>query len=322
MATPTNNNAKDSVIVITGGSSGIGLSVAKAFLLHGAKGVVISGRTQKKLDAAVSELLDSAEPKEIGGIKRVLGVPSDVASWEETQALMKTAFDTYHQLDYVLANATGSDSDASSLDIFKKPDYDSTYTIIQGVANTVHAAVGYLTAPAGSTNAIGSMEEFSAQDQSSRRDKAIVITGSQASLVEYDLHPPYGTAKGAINSYVWTNRTRLAKAGIRINCVAPAWVDTPMLTPLVVLGIVLPEHIIPVGSVTDAAMRFFNDSAISGVVTSIPIPAPDVKTIDIPPAPLDKRFQIMIHLMLFANAKYPLARPPLRLSNIKDLKLV
>ncbi|KAF8308619.1 hypothetical protein DL93DRAFT_1868032 [Clavulina sp. PMI_390] len=223
---------------------------------------------------------------------------------------MKTAFDTYHQLDYVFANAMGASTDSRSHNIFKKPNYDATYGMIQGVANTVHAAVGYLVAPPGGTSAIDSIEDLIAQDQTSIRDKAIVVCGSGASMVEYDLNPQYGMGKAAINSYVWTNKSRLAKVGIRINCIAPAWVDTPLLAPLVKLGIVLPKHIIPMEAVTDAILRFFDDSAISGIVTSIPIPSPDVKKIDIPATPLDKRFQIVSIASAPSFRPYEIAHNP------------
>ena len=46
---------KNKVAVITGGSTGIGLASAKTFLAEGAK-VIITGRTQKSLDAAVAEI--------------------------------------------------------------------------------------------------------------------------------------------------------------------------------------------------------------------------------------------------------------------------
>ncbi|KAF8319307.1 NAD(P)-binding protein [Clavulina sp. PMI_390] len=298
MAAIANTNVKGSVIVITGGSSGIGLAVARAFLSAGAKGVVISGRNKKRLDAAVSKLLNEVRPNELSsGVKRVLGVSSDVSSWEETRSLMKIAFDTYRQIDYVLANATGaergSDPHAIPHNVFTKPNYDVSYHMIQSLANTVHAAAGYLAAPAGSARAIASIEEFMAQNQIVRRDKAIIVTGSQAGFVEYDLDPPYAVAKGAMDSYVWTNKSRLANLGIRINCITPAWVDTLALAQLITLGIVLPEHVVPMNTVTGAVMRFCNDSTISGVITSMPVPWPDVRTFDISAAPLSEQSKMV-----------------------------
>ena len=71
---------KDRVAVITGGSAGIGLAVAEAFLREGAK-VAICGRNQRRLDDAAAQLGAMSDPA------RVLAQSCDVRDEGEVAAL-------------------------------------------------------------------------------------------------------------------------------------------------------------------------------------------------------------------------------------------
>ena len=81
------------VAVVTGGNSGIGLSTARRFAEEGAQ-VVISGRDQKTLDAAV---------KTIGG--NVLAVQSDVSKLADIDKLYKAVSQKFGKIDVLFANA-------------------------------------------------------------------------------------------------------------------------------------------------------------------------------------------------------------------------
>ena len=74
-----NTDMKDKVAVVTGGSSGIGLASAAAFLRDGAK-VAICGRSQERLDEAASELAS------ISGAENVLAVACDVLNEADVAA--------------------------------------------------------------------------------------------------------------------------------------------------------------------------------------------------------------------------------------------
>ena len=67
----------DKVAVVTGGSRGIGLDIARTLLAQGAK-VAICGRKQEGLDAAVAEL---------GGGDRVLAISAHIAKVEDADRL-------------------------------------------------------------------------------------------------------------------------------------------------------------------------------------------------------------------------------------------
>lgn len=83
------------VAYITGGSKGIGYSVAAALLERGMK-VAISGRNVLAVQSAV---------KTLGFKGAVLGVQSDVGSYEDENTAIQTILKTWGKLDVVLANA-------------------------------------------------------------------------------------------------------------------------------------------------------------------------------------------------------------------------
>ncbi|MCB2263903.1 MAG: SDR family NAD(P)-dependent oxidoreductase [Candidatus Thiosymbion ectosymbiont of Robbea hypermnestra] len=87
---------KGSVVVITGGGTGIGAAVAKNLAEDKAK-VVLAGRRIERLEQTVKEI------KEAGG--EAIAVQTDVTKEEDQSALMDKALETFGSLDVVLANA-------------------------------------------------------------------------------------------------------------------------------------------------------------------------------------------------------------------------
>ena len=87
---------KGSVAVVTGGGNGIGEAVAKFFISHGAK-VVIVDMAQKNIDRVVSEI------KDMGG--EVIGVQANVSSEAETAKFYKAALDAFGQVNIVVSCA-------------------------------------------------------------------------------------------------------------------------------------------------------------------------------------------------------------------------
>src|SRR5271155_1911308 len=91
-------NLQGKRVLITGGSSGIGLAIARALLAKGAR-VVITGRWPDVLAAAVSELQAS------GGF--VKGVAADVGTTEGRAATLTRAVDALGGMDILVNNAGG-----------------------------------------------------------------------------------------------------------------------------------------------------------------------------------------------------------------------
>lgn len=89
-------DVKGSVVVITGGGTGIGAAVAKNLAEDGAK-VVLAGRRIERLEQTVKEI------KEAGS--EAIAVQTDVTKEEDQSKLMDKAIETFGSLDVVLANA-------------------------------------------------------------------------------------------------------------------------------------------------------------------------------------------------------------------------
>ena len=87
---------KDKVVIITGGSSGIGKALAEKFGLEGSK-VLITGRNKRDLDIAVNEM----RSKQIA----ISGFQADVSKEEDNRAMAEEAIRLYGSIDILINNA-------------------------------------------------------------------------------------------------------------------------------------------------------------------------------------------------------------------------
>ncbi len=87
---------KDKVVIITGGSSGIGKALAQTFGQNGSK-ILITGRNKVELDKAVEEL-------KIQKID-VRGLQADVSKEEDNQRMAREAISTFGKIDILINNA-------------------------------------------------------------------------------------------------------------------------------------------------------------------------------------------------------------------------
>lgn len=90
---------KDKVAVVTGGSRGIGFSIAQALLAEGAK-AFICGRDQKALDVALEKLRATAPAN-------VDGTTADVSNYEDCRKLIRAVGERFGGLDILVNNAGG-----------------------------------------------------------------------------------------------------------------------------------------------------------------------------------------------------------------------
>src|SRR5258705_3908723 len=179
------------VVVITGGSAGIGLAAAKLFVKEGAY-VFITGRRQKELDEAV---------KAIG--RNVTGIQGDVAKLADLDRLYQ-AVKAKGRIDVVFANA--GVAEFAPLGSITEEHFDKLFNInVKGALFTVQKGLPLLN------------------DGSS-----IVLTGSVAGAKGTPSFGVYAASKAAIRSFVRTWTTDLKDRRIRSNVVSPGPINTPL----------------------------------------------------------------------------------------------
>lgn len=181
------------IAVVTGGSSGLGLAIAKELTSLGAR-VVITGRRQQQLDDAVATLGSNAS-----------ALRADVSKPDEIEALFSRVRDEHGRLDVLVANAGGGEIEP--LGSITEAAYDRMFdTNVKGVLFTVQRALP-LMPPGGS----------------------VVIVGSTASIQPGPGLSVYGATKAALRALVRSWVLDIKGSGIRINLLSPGPVNTPSL---------------------------------------------------------------------------------------------
>ena len=184
-------------LVVTGGSSGMGLATAATVVAEGGA-VVLLGRNQAKLDEAVQTL---------GGGANVATIAGDLNDPAQVDTIVQ-AIERDHADTSMLVNSAGFFIPKSFLE-YDLSDYDSyldinrgTFFLTQGVAKVMVARGG------GSIVNIGSMWAH----------QALAATPSSG----------YSMAKAGLHSLTHNLAIELAGDHIRVNAVAPAVVATPL----------------------------------------------------------------------------------------------
>src|SRR5215470_4110725 len=178
------------IVLVTGGSSGIGLAAAKQFVDEGAY-VFITGRRDPELTAAV---------KEIG--HNVTGVQGDVSNPGDLDRLFAQIQREKGQLHVLFANA--GVARYAPLGTITDEHYDSIFDInVKGLLFTVQKALPLM--PDGAS---------------------IILNASVAASTGLGANSVYSATKAAVRSFarVWT--TDLKDRSIRVNAVSPGAINT------------------------------------------------------------------------------------------------
>jgi gluconate 5-dehydrogenase len=182
------------VALITGGGTGIGLAIAQSMHAAGAR-VVLVGRREAELQAATRSLGERASY-----------VVHDITQLDAAQSLVDRVTKEVGPISCLVNNAGIH---------LKKPAIETTPEEFQKVLTThvlgAHALVRAV--------APGMIE---------RKTGSILFTASMASLFGIPLVVAYSAAKTAHLGMVRTLATELSQHGIRVNAIAPGWIETEM----------------------------------------------------------------------------------------------
>jgi 3-oxoacyl-[acyl-carrier protein] reductase len=188
------------VALVTGSSRGIGRAIATRFAEHGAA-VVLNGRQ------ATPELQQLARAlAEAYGVRCEI-VAADVGDGTQVSAMMQAVFKAFGRLD-VLVNNAGVLRDAL-IGMIREGDVRETLGVnVAGTIHCIQAGTRLLQRSGG-----GSIINLAS---------IIGVRGNKAQIV-------YGASKGAVIAATLSAAKELAPKGIRVNAIAPGYIDTDMI---------------------------------------------------------------------------------------------
>lgn len=191
-------NLEGKYCIVTGAGKGIGKSIAKRFVEEQAAGVAIL-----EYDLALAE----ATAKELDPTgKKVIAIKCNVADSEQVKAAINQALDAFGRID-VLVNNAGITRDR----IFHNMTDDEWHAVIDVNLNGVYNTCKFVV-PMMRNQMSGS-----------------IINISSTSLMGNPGQANYAATKAALQGFTRTVAKELARKNVRMNCVAPAFVDTEMM---------------------------------------------------------------------------------------------
>ncbi|MGH8491604.1 MAG: SDR family oxidoreductase [Moraxellaceae bacterium] len=187
---------QDKSVLVTGGSSGIGLAAAQAFVAEGAR-VVITGRDRVALEQAAATLgfNDSAN---------VIAIANDAASLSGAKELAAALTTAGVRLDAVFINA-GSAKFSAFADVTEEL-WDQTFN----------------------SNVKGAYFQLQALLPVLNRGASIVINGSINAHIGMPNASVYAASKAALISLAKNLSAELLPQGVRVNVVSPGPISTPL----------------------------------------------------------------------------------------------
>lgn len=201
LVAPTARRLEGKVAMVTGGSRGIGEATARAFLRHGAKVVI----------ADILDDLAHSLCEEINNPSSFTYVHCDVTNDSDVKNLIDATIAKHGKLDIIFANAGIGSRDGNGKKILTAESEDFKKVMEVNVYGSFlcakHAARVMIPAKKGS----------------------IILMSSVASVVSGDVPHAYLASKHAVVGLTKNLGVELGNYGIRVNCVSPFGVDTPML---------------------------------------------------------------------------------------------
>ena len=211
------------VALITGGSRGIGAATVRLFAAAGAKVMFNYQSAKAQADALVREC----------GPANCRAVQSDLSTPAAAAELVAAAVAAFGRLDILVANHGIWPPEDAPIDRMTDEQWHRTIAInLDSVFGLVKHAVGQMKKQRSqmAAQAKGGTGTDAAAASAANANAAghVVLVSSTAGQRGEAFHCDYAASKGAVISMVKGLSTELARDGIRVNCVAPGWVDTDM----------------------------------------------------------------------------------------------
>lgn len=189
---------KNKVALITGGDSGIGRAVAVLFAREGAD-VAFTYLEEEQRDAHETKRAVEAEGQ------RAIALQADLTDPKACKEMVERTVEEFGKLD-ILVNNAAFQQHQESLEDVSEEQWDRTFkTNIYAYFYLAKAALPHM-----------------------REGSAIVNTGSITGLEGNKGLLDYSSTKGAIHAFTKSLAQSLVERGIRVNCVAPGPVWTPL----------------------------------------------------------------------------------------------
>jgi len=186
------------VALVTGGSKGIGRAIALALAEDGAD-IALAARGEEALAAAAKEI------EALG--RRALPVATDVAEPEQVQALVDRTIGELGGLD-ILVNNAGAAPFLSTVDAIRPEGFEKYFRI------NFHSAF-YAT-------------QAASKHLLEKGSGSVINMASVAAFIASPGLTYYAGAKAALVSFTKTVAQEWAAHGVRVNAVAPGWIETDL----------------------------------------------------------------------------------------------
>ncbi len=183
--------------IVTGASRGIGRAIALGFAAAGAD-VTLAARSEGDLETLAKEI------DQIG--QRALVIPTDVTQRDALENLVQTTVKELGKLDVLVNNAGGSNFMAPLVSL-RPSGWDKLRTLnLDSVFHATQLAAQAMVDQGGSIIQIASVAG---------------VQGAQGLS-------PYSAAKGGVRLFTQAVAKELAGSNVRVNSIAPGWIDTPL----------------------------------------------------------------------------------------------
>ncbi|MFC2058306.1 SDR family NAD(P)-dependent oxidoreductase [Chloroflexota bacterium] len=187
------------VALITGAASGIGRATALLFSEEGAK-------------VAVADCVSDGGQETVRMVKEAGGdaifIETDVSKAADVQRMIKTTMDTYGRID-ILHNNAAIQGKLLPVEELTEEDFDSVIRI-----NLRSVFLG---------------SKYTIPIMLKQGGGVIVNTASVAGIIGLEVMPAYCASKGGVVQLTKAMALKYAKQNIRVNCICPGGVETPML---------------------------------------------------------------------------------------------